>query len=74
MLLRPSGDDGIEAALRLQGSFAADIRICGRIEAETPRMANGMFFSLTMRCRGTHKRSPLGWPGRERFSRKEVFQ
>lgn len=43
-----------EAALRLQGDYAADIRMCDRIETEPPRMADDMFCGLAMRSRGTH--------------------
>ena len=32
-----------EATLRLQGDYAADIRMCDRIETEPPRMADDMF-------------------------------
>ena len=40
-----------EATLRLQGDYAADIRMCDRIETEPPRMADDMFCGLAMRCR-----------------------
>ena len=35
--------------LRLQGDYAADIRMCDRIETEPPRMADDMFCGLAMR-------------------------
>ena len=46
-----SGDDGKEATLRLQGDYAADIRMFDRIETEALRMAAYMFCGLAMRCR-----------------------
>ena len=39
IFLQPSGDDGKEATLRLQGDYAADIRMFDRIETEALRMA-----------------------------------
>ena len=47
VFLQPSGDDGKEATLRLQGDYAADIRMCD----EALRMAAYMFCGLAMRCR-----------------------
>ena len=41
VFLQPSGDDGKEATLRLQGDYAA----------EALRMAAYMFCGLAMRCR-----------------------
>ena len=43
--------DGKEATLRLQGDYAADIRMFDRIETEALRMADYMFCGLAMRCR-----------------------
>ena len=43
IFLQPSGDDGKEATLRLQGDYAADIRMFDRIETEALRMAAYMF-------------------------------
>ncbi len=40
-----------EAALRLQGDYAADIRMFDQIETEALRMADDMFCGLAMRCR-----------------------
>lgn len=40
-----------EAMLRLQGDYAADIRMCDRIETEPPRMADDMFCGLAMHSR-----------------------
>ncbi len=40
-----------EATLRLQGDYAADIRMFDRIETEPLRMADDMFCGLSMRCR-----------------------
>ena len=37
--LQPSGDDRKESTLRLQGDYAADIRMFDRIETEALRMA-----------------------------------
>ena len=58
VFLQPSGDDGKEATLRLQGDYAADIRMFDRIETEALRMADYMFFrsnylsaGLAMPCR-----------------------
>lgn len=51
VFLQPSGDDGKEATLRLQGDYAADIRMFDRIETEALRMADYMFCGLAMRCR-----------------------
>ena len=52
-----------EAMLRLQGDYAADIRMCDRIETEPPRMADDMFCGLSMRSRGTHNgRHPMVSP------------
>lgn len=62
IFLQPSGDDGKEATLRLQGDYAADIRMFDRIETEALRMAAYMFCGLAMRCRLTHERSPPGCP------------
>ena len=39
------------APLRLQGDYAADIRMCDRIENEPPRMADDMFCGLAMHSR-----------------------
>ena len=39
------------ATLRLQGDYAADIRMFDRIETEALRMADYMFCGLAMRCR-----------------------
>lgn len=50
-LLQPSGDDGKEATLRLQGDYAAGIRMFDQIETEVLRMADDMFCGLAMRCR-----------------------
>ena len=44
--LQPSGDDGKETTLRLQGDYAADIRMFDRIETEALRMAAYMFCGL----------------------------
>lgn len=49
--LQPSGDDGKEDTLRLQGDYAADIRMFDRIETKALRMADDMFCGLAMRCR-----------------------
>ena len=51
IFLQPSGDDGKETTLRLQGDYAADIRMFDRIETEALRMAAYMFCGLAMRCR-----------------------
>lgn len=51
VFLQPSGDDGKEATLHLQGNYAADIRMFDRIETEALRMAAYMFCGLAMRCR-----------------------
>lgn len=51
VFLQPSGDDGKEATLRLQGDYTADIRMSDRIETEALRMADDMFCGLAMRCR-----------------------
>ena len=52
-----------EAMLCLQGDYAADIRMCDRIETEPPRMADDMFCCLAMRSRGTHNgRHPMVSP------------
>ena len=51
IFLQPSGDDGKEASLRLQGDYAADIRMFDRIETEALRMGAYMFCGLAMRCR-----------------------
>ena len=51
VFLQPSGDDGKEASLRLQGDYVADIRMFDRIETEALRMADYMFCGLAMRCR-----------------------
>lgn len=51
VFLQPSGDDGKEATLRLQGDYAAGIRMFDRIETEAQRMAAYMFCGLAMRCR-----------------------
>ena len=40
-----------EAMLRLQGDYAADIRMFDQIETEALRMADDMFCGLAMRCR-----------------------
>lgn len=39
VFLQPSGDDGKETTLRLQGDYAAGIRMFDRIETEALRMA-----------------------------------
>lgn len=51
IFLQPSGDDGKEATLRLQGDYAAGIRMFDRIETEALRMADYMFCGLAMRFR-----------------------
>ena len=51
VFLQPSGDDGKEATLRLQGDYAADIRTFDQIETEALRVADYMFCGLAMRCR-----------------------
>ena len=43
--------DGKEDTLRLQGDYAADIRMFDRIETKALRMADDMFCGLAMRCR-----------------------
>ena len=40
-----------EATLRLQGDYAADIRMFDRIETEALRMARPQNISSAMRCR-----------------------
>ena len=40
VFLQPSGDDGKETTLRLQGDYAAAIRMFDRIETEALRMAD----------------------------------
>ena len=51
IFLQPSGDDGKEATLRLQGDYAADIRMFDRIETVARRMSDYLFCGLAMRCR-----------------------
>lgn len=51
VFLQPSGDYGKEATLRLQGDYAAGIRMFDRTETEAMRMADDMFCGLAMRCR-----------------------
>ena len=51
VFLQPSGDDGKRGHARLQGDYAADIRMFDRIETEALRMADDMFCGLAMRCR-----------------------
>ena len=51
VFLQPSGDDGKESTLRLQGDYAVGIRMFDRIETEALRMAAYMFCGLAMRCR-----------------------
>ena len=54
VFLQPSGDDGKEATLHLQGDYAADIRMFDRIETEALRMAAYMFCGLALRCLPLH--------------------
>ena len=51
VFLQPSGDDGKEASLRLQGDYVADIRMFDRNETEALRMADYMFCGHDIRCR-----------------------
>ena len=59
VFLQPSGDDGKEASLRLQGDYVADIRMFDRIETEALRMADYMFCGLAMRSASVSIRSNM---------------